>query len=308
MKKTAIFFMMFAFSSMLIISCGSDKSNDASQTTEETNNASAKAYSDQYLSVDLGDDWIVSEYGAHNNTYSMFSFKVDSKGNIYDDFNKDHEQVGEVSETTVDGMPAITRLQKFMQNTMKKGRVWLIYDGTDVISFNIATDENNFDDAVAKSIAAKVKILNKGQNVKLPTSKKAEFSKPDTYPEATINKLSDALSDNNLLTEEIINKAIDALSSMQQMNKDEFNDNVADSIAVQYGFGGLNDMLDKSLKPATTCAAILNTIKNSEEQNTDITEFLNGFISQNPVSAGDLKFTYEHWDLVMKLYTISSKE
>lgn len=308
MKKTAIIITVFAFLSILVISCGSDKSNDSSQEQDKAENSSVKAFSDQYLSVDLGDDWTVSEYGAHNRTYSIFSFKVDSKGNIYDDFNKDHEQVGEVSETTVDGMPAITRLQKFMQNSMKKGRVWLIYDGTNVISFNVAADENKFDDAMAQSIATKVKILNKGQNVKLPTSKKAEFSKPDTFPEETINKLGDALSDNNLLTEETINKAMAVLKTMGQTNKEELKGNAADSIASQYGFSGLNDMLDKTLKPAITCATILNMIKNSKGQKTDATEFLKDFVSQNQVSVADLKFTYAHWDLVMKLYAVSNKK
>ncbi len=67
-------------------------------------------------------------------------------------------------------------------------------------------------------------------------------------------------------------------------------------------------MFNKTLKPAATCAAFLNIVKNGEDQKIDALPLLKGLVSQNPISAADIKFTYEHWDLVMKLYSQTSKE
>ncbi len=309
MKNVLIIITVFTFLSVFVVSCGQKKNDNSSHKTNTIENSTSKKYSDKYLSVDLSNDWSVSEYGAHNKTYSIFSFKVDSRGNIYDDFNKDHQQIGEISKTTVDGMPAITRLQKYMQNKMKKCRVWLIYDGKNVISFNVAADENVFNDAEANSIMAKVKILNKGKNVKLPTKQnKEEYSKPDSYPADVIAKLKDVLSEDSILTEESLNNAMNAIIKMQQIDKADSNDSVINSIVTKYGFSSLDELLNKTLKPATTCAFIMNMIKNSADQQLDNISFIKDFILQNKVSAADLKFTYEHWDLVMKLYSISIKQ
>jgi len=318
MKKTTLIFVGIALAILLLPSCGNSnkQSETNSSNTKDTKQVSEKkVFETENISVRLDNDWTITSSGAQNNDdYSVFSFIVNSSGNIYNDFNNDLEQIGEVTETTIDGMPAITRKQKFQQNETKLSRVWLIYNGENVLSFNVAAPENIFDDKVAKSIASKVKILHKGKNVQLPVDGKSKYMKPEIFPKNTINKFKDVLSSDNSLTIDLMNNAIKTLSALQSidetkianLSKDE-KMAIADSIYSSHGFANIDEMLDKTLKPTIICATILTMIDKKKTDENVMVPFLKDFISQNEVSFEDLKFTYDNWDLVMKLDKLAEK-
>lgn len=129
MKKT-VFIFAIALTSLFFVSCGG---SDNEEQTKETEKTGPNIYKGNYLSFELEEDWDTSPNSAHNTKtgHSIFSFGVYSSGDIHNDFLVDHEQIGEITETIVDGMPALTRLQKYKQKEMRIGRVWLIYNGTD---------------------------------------------------------------------------------------------------------------------------------------------------------------------------------
>lgn len=305
MKKLTL--VLFIISSLVLFSC--NKGNSSKEVSENIENTGTENYSSEYLNVDLGKDW--PEY--EKDGYAVFSFEVDSSGNIYNDFNQDLEQIGDVTETTVDGMPAITRLQKFMQNELLLSRVWLIYDGKNMFSFNVSAPEKIFDDKVAKSIVSKVVILNKGKNVTLPVEEENKYKKPDIYPVAIMDTLQEVLSSDALLSVENVNNSIKALTAMQNI-KDADNlsqenlKEMSDKIYTSCGFTDIEDLVNTTLKPATFSATIFTMIKNSEPDNSGIAAILKGILSQNNISSADLKFTYEHWDLIMKLIAVSENK
>ena len=315
MKKLTLILTIFSLS-VFLWSCGGDKSDKTnSEKTEKTENTKTKTFSNKYLSVELTGDWTISKSSAKNSAqYSLYSFKEENTSNIYDAFNKDLEQIGDITETTVDGMPAVTRIQKFMQNDMKTSRVWLIYDGVNIISFNVAAPEKIFDDKIAKSIVAKVKILNKGQNVKLPTKEKSEFVKPAEFPEQTLNNLKDVLVKDSFLSETIIQNALKTFTTLQDYDTLKVHDlnkearmAIADSIARLNGFDNVNVMFTKVLQPSLTCATVLGMIEKGGSQDNTNLMFLKDFLSQNKLSYADLKCTYENWDLIMELYSKTKK-
>ena len=315
MKKLTLILTIFSLS-VILWSCGGDKSDKTtSEQTEKTDNATTKIFSNKYLSVELTGNWTISKYGASNDEkYSLFSFKEENTSNIYDAFNKDFEQIGDITETTVDGMPAVTRIQKFMQNEMKTSRVWLIYDGVNIISFNVAAPEKIFDDEIAKSIVSKVKILNKGQNVELPTKEKSEFVKPTEFPEQTLNDLKDVLIEDSFLSKTIIQNALKTFTALQDYDTLKVQDlnkearmTIADSAANANEFSNINEVFNKVLKPSLTCATVLSMIEKDNSQNKINSIFLKDFLSQNKLSYADLKCTYENWDLIMELYSKTKK-
>ena len=131
-----------------------------------------KVFETEYISVSLDNNWTITSSGAQNNNdYSVFSYVVNSSGDIYNDFNHDHKQIGEITETKIDGMPAITRIQEYMSNKKMRSRAYLINDGNTIIAVTIAAPQEVYNDDTAKSIAKNISVLHKGDNVTLPTTK-----------------------------------------------------------------------------------------------------------------------------------------
>jgi hypothetical protein len=314
MKKAALVVFAVILSAMFLISCGGDKSGDSVRKSESSNDGSAKIYKTDELSIELGNDWTVSRDGAHNSKYSIFAYLARNTGNIYDSFNQDHEQVGEISETTVDGMPAVTRLQKFRQNEVKMSRVWLIYDGKNIIALTVAASENIYDDNFARELISKTKILHKGNNVKLPvegervTDNTNKYKKPSSFPEEFVRSLNDVLVSDAVLTEENMNNAVKVVETIQKMSGSEEKDKneIINNVAKEQGFSDFDDMMNKTLKPSILSATVLSMIeKNNSEA---VKTILKALLGENKLSYADLKFTYDHWDEVMNLYNMIQKK
>lgn len=309
MKKITFIFAIF-FATTLFFSCGNGDKEDDKQKTE-TNKNEENTYTDSYVSIELDSDWDISQGNAINKktNYSVFSFGVYSSGNIYEDFLVDHEQVGEITETTVDGMPAITRLQKYKAKEKKLGRVWLINNGTDIISFNIDAPENSFDDKVAQEIIKNVKVLNKGKDVKLHVAKAEKtYYKPDVFPEEILNQYTDSYSKEVLLTVEKLQNAINLMDKLNNLDtsivnkfSDEENTAYNDSLFNSYSFNNMEDLINNTYQPAFRATIVFSLF---EGKDTDMVEdaLIKDMISQNPVSYEDIKFTYDNWDLVVQLY------
>jgi len=306
--KKIVFILVIAFAATTLISCGSSNDEDNQQTEE--NETKQSVYKDSYVSVELDKDWNVNDGGAYNETtgYSVFSFGVYSSGDIHDDFIEDHEQIGEITETTVDGMPALTRLQKYKSNEMRMGRVWLIYDGTDIISFNVDAPENEFNDDVAQEIIAKVTVLNKGENVTFPEKVKKTYFRPEEFPEELLNKFSEYLATDVLLTEENVKNAIVLIDTLKNIDttgvyalSDEQKIALTDSIYQTYGFDNTQNMLDIVYKPVMASVVFLALFENQDDNNPVADELIIDMLKQNSVSKEDIRFTYDNWELTSEL-------
>jgi len=306
--KKIVFILAIAFASTALISCGGSNDEDNQQTEE--NETKQSVYKDSYVSIELDNDWNVNDGGARNETtgYSIFSFGVYSSGDIHEDFLVDHEQIGEITETTVDGMPAVTRLQKYKTNEMRMGRVWLIYDGTDIVSFNVDAPENEFNDDVAQEIIAKVTVLNKGENVKLPKKEGKTYFKPEEFPEDIINNFSEYLSTDVILTEENVKNAIVLMDTLINFDttgvnalSDEQKNALADSINQEYGFDNMQNMIDITYKPVMASIMFLALFENHDDNNPIADELIIDMLKQNSVSKEDIKFTYDNWEIISEL-------
>jgi hypothetical protein len=314
MDKVKVIIAALLFASLFFTACGGDKSGDSPQKSKKSNDGTSKVFKTDNLSITLDGDWTVSEYGAHNSKgYSVFSFLAGNSGNIYDDFNQDHEQVGEITKTTVDGMPAVTRRQKFQQNEMKMSRVWLIYDGKNVINFSVSASENIYDDKIAQELVSNVEILHKGSDVKLPVNEgtSAEgaaqekiYAKPASFPEEVIVSLKDVLSADAILSEKKMNDAIKVINVLQKMEDNGDNDNnrdeIVNKVAKDNGFSDFEDLMNSTLQPSLLSATVLSMIE--KDKSGAAAPILKAMLGQNKLSYADLKFTYDHWDLVMQLY------
>ena len=311
--KKLVFIFAIALTSLFFASCGE---SDNVEQTKETEKTGPNIYQGEYLSFELGEDWNTSPNSAHNTKtgYSIFSFGVYSSGDIHNDFLADHEQIGEVTETVVDGMPALTRLQKYKQKEMRIGRVWLIYNGTDIISFNVDAPEKEFDDEVAQEIITKVKVINKGENVKFPEKEKKTYFRPEKFPEEILNNFSEYLATDVILTEENVKNAIVLMDTLKNLDttgisalSEEQKDALADSINQAYGFDNTQNMVDLTYKPIMSSIVFLALFENHDDNNTVADELIIDMLKQNSVSKEDIRFTYDNWDLITELLNKSEE-
>jgi hypothetical protein len=303
-------------------SCGGgDNSKKKSEKEDVQKNSAAKMteFSNEYLSIELPGHWsISSEFGAHNDEgLSMFTFKAgDSGTDLPEVFNKDQEAIGEVSETVVDGLPAVTRKQKFMQNEMKISRTWLIDDGKNVISFNVAAPENSFDENKAQELIKKVKIKNHYTNDNGNKNTADKIARPAAFPQKTINEISDNFSQNTVLSDEGIENALKALNALNSF-KGQVDDNrkaeIADSILAANGIEDFNKLTAEVIPTAFASMTILKLMEKAESPSNEAEgkmakEMIKAFVSQNKISAADLKYTYDNWDKVKELTKYEEKD
>ncbi len=310
--------IILAFSAVLIMySCGGNKEGAKKETAQQVTIKKSVTFTNQYLSIELPGDWKVSQYGAHNNEgLSIFSFKAGNSGdNMKDAFNKDHEPIGEIEETTVDGLPALTRKQKFMQNEMKISRVWLIDDGRNIISFNVAAAENVFNDKKAQKLVEKVKVKNHytDNNQK---AQKASMVKPNDFPQKTVIEIADIFSQNTVLNDESIEKSIKAFKILKKFNGqvDESRKTaIADSILKANGIDDFEKITTQVIPVAFSSLSILKLMEKAESSDNEIehnmaVDMIKSFITQNNVSEADLKYTFNNWDKVLELTKFEEKK
>ncbi len=136
-------------------------------------------------------------------------------------------------------------------------------------------------------------------------SSKSDFVKPDAFPEETFAELTEVLSNNSKLDETKINKTlqlfddINGKAGLEGLGEEAKKAKI-DSIAKQYDFASLDDAITGTIQPALLSATFLTLISKTEGK-TGSEEMLKAFLSQNPISLQDLKFTYDNWDKVMLL-------
>ena len=134
---------------------------------------------------------------------------------------------------------------------------------------------------------------------------KSDYVKPDAFPGETFAKLKEVLSDNSKLDETKLNKTLRLFDDINDQAgleglSEEGKGAKIDSIAKQYDFASLDDAITGTIQPALLSATILTLVTKTEGK-TGSEQMLKAFLSQNPISLQDLKFTYDNWDKVMLL-------
>jgi hypothetical protein len=135
---------------------------------------------------------------------------------------------------------------------------------------------------------------------------KSKYVKPTDFPEKLFSDLSDVLSDKSFLNISTLNNTIEIFSELQNINtlkdlSEEIKKAKLDSIIKSFEYSSLDDLMNKSVQPVLLSASILTIVSDIDPDKNVENSFIKDFLSQNPVSLNDLKFTYENWDKVMKL-------
>ncbi len=136
----------------------------------------------------------------------------------------------------------------------------------------------------------------------------SEFVKPDEFPSALFENVSDALSDESKLNEEDFDKALQMFAALAAIDSasvagysEEEKNAYSDSIANVFGFENFDEAVNTNIKPMMLSATIITMFGNQSADNKPSEEMIKDFLSQNPVSLDDLKFTFNHWDKLSEI-------
>jgi hypothetical protein len=144
------------------------------------------------------------------------------------------------------------------------------------------------------------------KQAKTTSNSNSKYVKPADFPEKLFADLSDVLSDKSFLNDRTLNNTIEILSELQNINNmkglsEEAKKIKSDRIIKSFEYYSIDDLMNKSVKPAVLSASILTMANDIDPDEKIGGPFFKDFLSQNPVSLHDLKFTYENWDKVVKL-------
>lgn len=136
----------------------------------------------------------------------------------------------------------------------------------------------------------------------------SEFVKPDEFPSVLFENVSDALSDESKLNEEDFDKALQMFAALAAIDSasvagysEEEKNAYSDSIANVFGFENFDEAVNTNIKPMMLSATIITMFGNQSADNKPSEEMIKDFLSQNPVSLDDLKFTFNHWDKLSEI-------
>lgn len=151
-----------------------------------------------------------------------------------------------------------------------------------------------------------VKDMRSEETIEKQAKTKSKYVKPTDFPEKLFANLSDVLSDKSFLNDSTLNNTIKILSELQSINNmkdlsEEAQKAKSDSIIKSFEYYSIDDLMNKSVSPAVLSASILTMANDIDPDKNIEGSFFKDFLSQNPVSLNDLKFTYENWDKVLKL-------
>ncbi len=320
MKKITLFMSLTA---LLILSACGGNSGNATNKDSGQNQSKSVIYksSEGILTCTLPSDWKSNGNGPDN--FKMYGgiYKWSSK-DIYKDIKHNYgfEPIDKVTKVQVDGLPALTIKEKFMQNVEKIKRTWMVYNGIDIIEIVVQSNTANWNDNVAKNIISKVKINKRAKNVTLSKSaekdnNKNNYIKPQSFPEEYFKSIQGVFSSKKLLNENNINNGISMFKEIQNIDttnmhgqSDEQMTKLFDNIAAKYGFSDLNNAINQTVTPAFLSVSILSMSSRVQSGKFGNYDFIKDFIRQNPISYDDLKFSYDNWDKIMELVTLTASK
>ena len=163
-------------------------------------------------------------------------------------------------------------------------------------------------DGKVKAKEMKKLIDEKNKTKEDQVANNAKYTKTSVFPEKFFTSIKENLSSNELLNKQDLKNSISFLTKIQNIdttgmtNLSETEKNAKiDSIAKTFGFANLDEVVNKCVKPALLSASILTMVGKIDPDKIANSEFIKDFISQNPVSYNDLKFTYDNWNMIIKL-------
>ncbi len=313
MKNLALLFIIVSF--LGLFSCG-DGSEDKSKNEEEqsTNNNIADEYSaaDGLITANLPEEW--KNDGTGPDSFKLYSYIMDNTGDIHKDIIDNYaELLDEVKEVNVDGLPALTKKEKFQQNQEMISRTWLVYNGIDIICIVVQSYTENWDDNVADNILSQIKINKRKGNVSLPESiEKAKFIRPESFPETIAESFNEHYVNNpTILSIENIDKSAKIFLALKGLGKENLNysDDVSklviDSVVNANGLENSQVFLE-TIKVSFVSFDLINAFtelkkidKDSESYKTSY-DIIKSMIIQTEVNKEDILFVYNNWDTCKK--------
>lgn len=293
---------------LIMVSCGSSSEKKEDNQKQETANS---VYEDENLTVETGEGWDMKK-GPNN--HGFYTWTIESCGDAYKDIEDQYTEIpSEVEKVMVDGLPALTKLKTYQQNETIKERVWLIYNGNNLIQFSVSAPLANFDDAEAKKVIGWVKVKNRTESVELPSQKMNIYDKPKEFPEKMAGKLNVHLGNDPVLSKEKIEMAKNLNQKLNDLAtdttnlevfKNKENTMVLDSLAQSCElkdwaqFESIVKIAGASVSDLLGFMADLEKMEEGTENYNLTLDATVQIINQTKVSFNDLRFVYDNWEFV----------
>ncbi|RLD70756.1 MAG: hypothetical protein DRJ10_20055 [Bacteroidetes bacterium] len=309
MKNLALLFMVVFF--LGLFSCGSGSEDKAKNEEEQSTDNTAGEYSDAdgVVTGNLPDGW--KNDGTGPDSFKLYSYIMDNTGDIHKDIVTDDwvDLLDKVKEVNVDGLPALTKKEKFQQNKEMISRTWLVYNGTDIICVVVQSEKEKWDNHVASDIIARIKINKRKGNVSLPEPvEKAKFIRPELFPETIAESFNEHYANNSaILSIENIDKSAKIFLALKELGKENLNYSddasklVIDSVVNTNGLEDSQVFLETIKVSFVSFDLIkafmeLKKIEKDSESYKMSYDIIKSMIIQTEVNKEDILFVYNNWD------------
>ncbi len=292
-----------------LFSCGSGSEDKAKNEEEQSTDHTEYSSKSGIVTANLPDGW--KNDGTGPDSFTLYSYIMDNTGDIHKDIIDDYaELLDEVKEVKVDGLPALTKKEKFQQNQEMISRTWLVYNGTDIICVVVQSEKEKWDDKVASDILKRIKINKRGANVSLPEPvEEKRFIRPESFPEELAESFKEHYANNSkTLSIENLEKSTNIYLALKEIGKenldniDEASKLVVDSLAKVNGFEDSKVFMN-TIKISFTAFSIINAftelkkIESGSESYKMSYDMIKSIIIQTEICKEDMQFVYNNWDI-----------
>ena len=311
MRKLTVLFLLSL--SVCMFSCGGGAKDKSNNGEEQSNISIMFSAEDGLITAELPEGWQID--GSGPDYFKLYSYIMDNTGDIHKDIIDPYAEIlDEVKQVKVDGLPALTKKEKFQQNKAMISRTWLVYNGIDIICVVVQSDMTKWKDEVADNIISLIKINKREENPILPgTVEKGKYIRPDSFPEQVAESFNEHYSQKStMLTLENIQKSTNIYLALKEIKKEniDFSDEaskfVLDSVSKA---NSIEDSKTFLYTVKTTIAAIdiiksftkLKDIAVDSEDYKMSFNFVKSMVIQTETSKEDLIFVYNNWDACKEL-------
>lgn len=309
MRNFALLFMVVFF--LGLFSCGSGSEDKAKNEEEQTTGNTVGEYSDAdgVVTANLPDGW--KNDGTGPDSFKLYSYIMDNTGDIHKDIVTDDwvDLLDKVKEVNVDGLPALTKKEKFQQNQEMISRTWLVYNGTDIICVVVQSEKEKWDDSVASNILSRIKINKRKGNVSLPEPvEKEKFIRPESFPEIIAESFNEHYVNNPaILSIENIEKSTQIYLAIKELGEENLNYSddasklVIDSVVNANGLEDSQVFLETIKVSFVSFDLIkafteLKKIESGSETYKLSYDMIKSMIIQTEISKEDIDFVYNNWE------------
>lgn len=303
--------LLMVILSISLFSCdGGSKEKTKQVESQSINNTAFSGYSaeDGLITIKLPDGW--KNDGNGPNGFKVYAYIMDNTGDIHKDIIDEYaELLDEVKEIKVDGLPTLTKKEKFQQNQEMISRTWLIYNGKDIICVVVRTEMAQWNDSVADNILSGIKINKREENVELPKPFEGKkFIRPESFPEQIVESFNESYATSAVLSVKNMEKCSTVFQALKGLEKEnvEYSDAASvlllDSVATANGLENYEQFI-KTVKVSSVAFGLfaafteMEKLEKGSESYKMSSTILQSMITQTGTSKEDLKFVYNNWDM-----------